>query len=77
MLKKANIQTLLVSTTENGEDLIRTESVGGCLIEENGIMLRYTEKENKGTATLLLTEGLACRLEASRSYRVAHDLCRG
>lgn len=59
MLKKANIQTLLVSTTENGEDLIRTESVGGCLIEENGIMLRYTEKGNKGTATLLLTEGLA------------------
>lgn len=59
MLKKANIQTLLVSTTENGEDLIRTESVGGCLIEENGIVLRYTEKENKGTATLLLTEGLA------------------
>ena len=59
MLKKANIQTILVSTTENGEDLIRTESVGGCLIEENGIMLRYTEKENSGTATLLLTEGLA------------------
>lgn len=59
MLKRATIQTVLVSVTENGEDVIRTESTGGCLIEENGVMLRYAEKENKGTATLLLTDTLA------------------
>ncbi len=59
MLKKSRIQTLLVSTTENGEDLIRSESQGGCLIEENGLMLRYAETDNQGTASLLLTEGLA------------------
>lgn len=59
MLKKIRIETLLVSNTENGEDIIRTESKGGCLIEENGIMLRYSESQNNGTAVLLLTEGLA------------------
>lgn len=59
MLKKIHIETLLVSNTENGEDIIRTESKGGCLIEENGIMLRYSESQNNGTAVLLLTEGLA------------------
>ncbi len=59
MLKKIHLETLLVSNTENGEDVIRTESIGGCLIEENGIMLRYAEKQNNGTATLLLTEDLA------------------
>ena len=59
MLKRCTIQTLLVSNTENGEDLIRTEAKGGCLIEETGIMLRYAEAENHGTASLLLTEGLA------------------
>ena len=59
MLKRCTIQTLLVSNTENGEDLIRTEAKGGCLIEETGLMLRYTETENQGTASLLLTEGLA------------------
>lgn len=59
MLKKIHIETLLVCNTENGEDVIRTESNGACLIEENGLMLRYAEKQNKGTATLLLTDGLA------------------
>ena len=59
MLKRCNIETLLISNTENGEDLIRTAAKGGCLIEENGLMLRYPEKENKGTASLLLTDGLA------------------
>lgn len=59
MLKKSKIQTLLVSTTENGEDLIRTADVGGCLIEETGVMLRYPESDNHGTVTLLLTDTLA------------------
>ena len=59
MLKKSKIQTLLVSTTENGEDLIRTAAVGGCLIEETGVMLRYPESDNHGTVTLLLTDTLA------------------
>lgn len=59
MLKKIHIETLLVSNTENGEDVIHTENNGGCLIEENGIMLRYRESSNNGNATLLLTEGLA------------------
>ena len=59
MLKKIHIETLLVSNTENGEDIIRTESNGGCLIEETGIMLRYHEEQNNGIATLLLTDGLA------------------
>lgn len=59
MLKKCAIQTLLVSNTENGEDIIRTEAKGGCLIEETGLMLRYAEAANQGTASLLLTDGLA------------------
>lgn len=59
MLKKSHIQTQLVSTTENGEDIIRTQTDGACLIEETGLMLRYSEQKNKGYATLLLTEGLA------------------
>lgn len=58
MLKKANIRTILVSNTENGEDVIRTDSTGGCLIEETGVLLRYPEKDNNGTASLLLTEEL-------------------
>lgn len=59
MLKKCAIQTLLTSNTENGEDIIRTEAKGGCLIEETGLMLRYAEAANQGTASLLLTDGLA------------------
>lgn len=59
MLKRCNIETLLISHTENGEDIIRTAARGGCLIEENGLMLRYPEKDNNGSASLLLTDGLA------------------
>ena len=59
MLKKSHIQTLLISNTENGEDIIKTDTNGACLIEETGIMLRYPEQENQGNATLLLTDGLA------------------
>ena len=59
MLKKCTLQTLLTSNTENGVDTIRTEAKGGCLIEETGLMLRYVETENQGTASLLLTDGLA------------------
>ncbi len=59
MLKKIHVETLLVSTTENGDDLLRSEAQGGCLIEETGLMLRYGETANKGTATLLLTDALA------------------
>lgn len=59
MLKKSHIKTLLVSTTDNGEDIIRTEADGGCLIDESGLMLRYAERDNDGTASLLLTDGLA------------------
>ena len=57
MLKKSHIKTLLVSTTDNGEDIIRTEADGGCLIDESGLMLRYAERDNAGTASLLLTDG--------------------
>lgn len=57
--KKSHIQTLLISNTENGEDIIKTDTNGACLIEETGIMLRYPEQENQGNATLLLTDGLA------------------
>ena len=59
MLKKSHIKTLLVSTTDNGEDIIRTEADGGCLIDESGLMLRYAERDNDGTASLLLTDGFA------------------
>lgn len=58
MLKRIHVETLLVSNTENGEDIIRSESEGNCLIEENGIMLRYYEMQNNGYASLILTEGL-------------------
>lgn len=59
MLKKAHISTMLVTNTENGEDIIRTEANGLCQIEDNGIMLRYPEEENDGIAILLITEELA------------------
>lgn len=58
MLKKAHIRTMLVSHGENGQDIIRTESDGGCMIEENGVLLRYAESENQGTVSLLLTPEL-------------------
>lgn len=59
MLKRIELTTLLVSVTENGEDTIRSVSKGSCLIEETGIMLKYKEEQNDGTASLLLTDGLA------------------
>ena len=59
MLKKSHIKTLLVSTTDNGEDIIRPEADGGGLIDESGQMLRYAERDNDGTASLLLTDGFA------------------
>lgn len=59
MLKKAHITTHLVTTTENGEDIIRTENDGACLIEETAVMLRYAEADNDGTAHLLLSNDLA------------------
>lgn len=59
MLKKAHIETLLVSHTENGEYRITTQSQGACIVEETGIMLRYAEPENQGSAMLMLTDGLA------------------
>ena len=58
MLKKAHIRTMLVTHGENGQDIIRSEADGGCIVEENGVMLRYSEKENKGTVSLLLTPEL-------------------
>ncbi len=59
MLKKIQVETLLVSTTENGEDILRSEAQGGCLIEDDGLMVRYAEMQNNGTATLVLTDSLA------------------
>lgn len=59
MLKEIHLTTLLLSTTENGDDRIRTESQGTCQIEESGVLLRYAEPENAGTTTLLLADGLA------------------
>lgn len=59
MLKRVRIKTMLVSQTENGEDRITSEASGGCLVDTTGVMLRYSEKENDGTASLVLADGLA------------------
>lgn len=59
MLKKVRITTHLLTVTENGEETITTESQGGCLIEETGIVLRYPEAENRGTAMLVAGTELA------------------
>lgn len=59
MLKKAQINTRLLSVTDNGEETILTEGNGGCLIEESGVMLRYAEPRNHGTATLIIGNVLA------------------
>lgn len=59
MLKKAQITTRLLSVTDSGDETILTESCGGCLIEESGVMLRYQEERNHGTATLIIGDALA------------------
>lgn len=59
MLKKSRIRTRLVTSTETGEETITTQATGGCLIDESGIMLRYAEEENHGTATLVAADSLA------------------
>lgn len=59
MLKRAQIETVLRSVTPNGEDVIRSESAGTCLIEQTGVMLRYPEAENHGHAMLVVADGLA------------------
>lgn len=59
MLKRANIRTRLVTCTETGEEAFTTQAEGGCLGDASGVMLRYAEAGNHGTATLVASSGLA------------------
>ncbi len=59
MLKKVKINTLLVSVTDNGEDRITSHSEGVCKVEETGLVLHYHEKDNQGTAQLLISDDIA------------------
>lgn len=59
MLKKVKIDTLLVSVTENGEDRIASHCEGVCKVEESGMVLHYAEKDNQGTAQLLISDDIA------------------
>ena len=59
MLKKVKINTLLVSVTDNGEDRITSQSDGVCKVEETGLVLHYAEKDNHGTAQLLISSDIA------------------
>lgn len=58
MLKETQVRTQLESITEAGKEVITTQAQGACLIEESGILLRYTEDKNHGTATLIVSESL-------------------
>lgn len=59
MLKRAHIKTRLVSTTEDGEDTIRTECHGTCQSEDGSVLLRYKEERSETQTALLLTAALA------------------
>jgi len=59
MLKRANIRTNLVTYTEAGEETFTTQAEGSCLCDASGVMLRYAETENHGTATLVASSELA------------------
>lgn len=59
MWKKVRIETFLATVTDNGDDVIKTQADGTCLVSENGLMLRYPESENNGHAELLLTDTVA------------------
>lgn len=59
MLKRATITTTLTTITENGDDIIRTASTGGVRIEDDALMLQFSEPENEGRATLLITSAIA------------------
>ncbi len=59
MLKKVKIRTVLVSVTDNGEDRITSHSEGVCKVEESGLVLHYAEKDNQGTAQLLISPDIA------------------
>lgn len=58
MLKKVKLTTELQTLTENGEDTIRSEAEAELRIEEQGLMLRYAEPENNGTAALIISNSL-------------------
>lgn len=59
MLKKAQIYTHLSTTSEAGEEVITSQAQGMCLIEKTGILLRYPEEKNHGSATLIVSDSLA------------------
>ena len=59
MLKKIKVETRLAAQTENGEDMIATESKGTAVIDRDGLLLRYAEPENEGEARLLLSDSIA------------------
>ena len=40
MLKKIKVETRLVAQTENGEDVIVTESTGTAVTDRDGLLLR-------------------------------------
>ena len=46
MLKRIKVETRLAAQTENGEDVIVTESAGTAVIDRDGLLLRYAEAEN-------------------------------
>ena len=59
MLKRIKVETRLAAQTENGEDVIVTESAGTAVIDRDGLLLRYAEAENEGKAQLLLSDSIA------------------
>ena len=59
MLKRIKVETRLAAQTENGEDVIVTESAGTAVIDRDGLLLRYVEAENEGEAQLLLSDSIA------------------
>ena len=59
MLKRIKVETRLAAQTENGEDVIVTESAGTAVIDRDGLLLRYAEAENEGEAQLLLSDSIA------------------
>ena len=59
MLKRIKVETRLAAQTENGADVIVTESAGTAVIDRDGLLLRYVEAENEGEAQLLLSDSIA------------------
>ena len=59
MLKRIKVETRLAAQTENGEDVIVTESAGTAVIDRDGLLLRYAEADNEGEAQLLLSDSIA------------------